>query len=362
MKNIVKIKSKFSLIEFGNIHASSLAMLIEGRDRSGKIGIIVDENTHDYCLDHFLTVHPKFETAKIIMIPAGEENKVMEVCSQIWEVLTEYNFSRQDLIINLGGGLVTDMGGFIASVFKRGLDYIHVPTSLLGMIDASIGGKTGVNFGCFKNQLGLINHPKGIFIDPVFLETVPADEIIFGYAEMLKHSLIRDQSLWEEIKIINNDQDLLLKSILIKSIKIKVDIIDQDPNEGGVRKILNFGHTIGHGLEGYYLGKKNLAHGHCVALGICAESFISMQKGFLSKREYLDIESCIRRSFYFIAISAEEITEIIQVIHNDKKNSSDNIKCSLLSGIGSCIFDQIVSEKEIANSLFHLNLLASSIN
>jgi 3-dehydroquinate synthase len=179
---------------------------------------------------------------------------------------------------------------------------------------------------------------------------------------MLKHALIRDKNLWEEIKFIRNDEDLTTTAILLKAIQIKVAIIDEDPLEGGLRKILNFGHTIGHGLEGYFLGKTNLAHGHCVALGLCAEAYLSWQKGLLSKDEYIDIENCIRRSFHFISITAEEITEIIKLIHNDKKNSNDQIKCCLLSGIGSCLYDQVVTEDEIANSLFHLNLLASSVN
>jgi 3-dehydroquinate synthase len=362
MSKIKHIKSRFSQIEIGELHESSLVRLIEEKYGSFRVCIVVDENTHDYCLDYFLSVHPQFESAEIILLPVGEENKVMEVCFQVWEALTEYNFSRKDLVINLGGGLVTDMGGFIASIFKRGMDFIHVPTSLLGMVDASIGGKTGIDMGNYKNQLGVLNHPKAIFIDPIFLKSLPAKEIIYGYAEMLKHALIRDKNLWEEIKFIRNDEDLTTTAILLKSIKIKVTIIDEDPLEGGLRKILNFGHTIGHGLEGYFLGKTNLAHGHCVALGLCAESYLSWQKGLLSKDEYIDIENCIRRSFHFISITAEEITEIIKLIHNDKKNSNDQIKCSLLSGIGSCLYDQAVTEDEIANSLFHLNLLASSVN
>jgi 3-dehydroquinate synthase len=286
----------------------------------------------------------------------------MEVCFQVWEAFTEYNFSRNDLVINLGGGYVTDMGGFIASIFKRGLDFIHIPTSLLGMVDASIGGKTGIDLGNYKNQLGIFRHPKAIYIDALFLETLPAEEVIFGYAEMLKHALISDKKLWDDIKKINNDIDLTSHDILYRCIKIKVDIIEKDPLEGGPRKILNFGHTIGHGIEGYFLHKSNLAHGHCVALGICAEAFISFQKGLLPKDEYIDIENCIRRSFHFISIDAEDVNEIIKIIRNDKKNSNDQIKCCLLNKIGNCIYDQLIHEDDVANALFHLNLLAGSMN
>jgi 3-dehydroquinate synthase len=360
--NIININSKFSEIQLGNLQYSNLNKLINSEYNENKIIILVDENTHDYCLDHLINSNSRFENAEIILLPCGEENKVIEICYQVWEAFSEYNFSKKDLVINLGGGIVTDMGGFIASIYKRGLEFIHIPTSLLGMVDASIGGKTGIDLGNHKNQLGVFNHPKAIYIDPFFLNTLPAEEIIYGYAEMLKHALIRDEELWDGIKFINNDVDLTCDAVLKACIQIKVDIINEDPLEGGLRKILNFGHTIGHGIEGYFLDKKHLAHGHCVALGICAESFLSWQKGNLSKEEYLDIENCIRRSFHFISINADEITEIIKLIKNDKKNIDDNIKCCLLSGIGNCIYDQIITEQEVANALFHLNLLASSVN
>jgi len=362
MDKPIQISSTFSEIQIGELQLTHLNQYIEQNYADSKIVILVDDNTHDYCLDFLINSNPKLEQAEIILLPHGEENKVIEVCYQVWEAFSEYNISRKDLIINLGGGLVTDMGGFIASVFKRGLDFMNIPTSLLAMVDASIGGKTGIDLGNHKNQLGIFNHPKAIFIDPIFLSTLPAEEIIFGYAEMLKHALIRDINLWDSIKFINNDIDLTSIHILKECIQIKVDIINIDPQEGGLRKILNFGHTIGHGIEGYYLDKTNMAHGHCVALGLCAESYLSLQKGLLSKEEYLDIENCIRRSFHFISINAEEITEIIQLIRNDKKNDNDEIKCCLLEGIGNCIFDQVVTEQEVANALFHLNLLASSVN
>lgn len=356
------LKNSFSQIELGSLEKSNLVNFIRTNYPFSRIVIIVDENTHDNCLDILVNLDPVFEECEIILLPSSEENKVMEVCFQVWEAFTEYNFSRNDLVINLGGGYVTDMGGFIASIFKRGLDFINIPTSLLGMVDASIGGKTGVDLGNYKNQLGVFKHPKAIFIDPIFLETLPAEEIIFGYAEMLKHALIGDKKLWNDIKKINNDIDLTSHEILFRCIAIKVDIIEKDPLEGGLRKILNFGHTIGHGIEGYFLHKSNLAHGHCVALGICAEAYISFQKGILAKEEYLDIENCIRRTFHFISIDAEEVTEILKIIRNDKKNSNDQIKCCLLNSIGNCIYDQLIHEDDVANALFHLNLLAGSMN
>ena len=362
MSDCINIPYSHSKIEIGSLQESSLINFIDTNYRDSRIIIIVDENTHDYCLEQLINVSSQFEAAEIILLPPGEENKVLEVCFQVWEAFSEYNFSRKDLVINLGGGVVTDMGGFISSLFKRGIDFIHIPTSLLGMVDASIGGKTGIDLGSFKNQLGTFIHPKAIFIDSSFLETLPAKEIIYGYAEMLKHALINDPAHWEEIKFIKNDIELTSIEILKKSIQIKVSIVEKDPNEGGLRKILNFGHTIGHGIEGYFLQSSSLAHGHCVALGMCAEAFISKEKELLSASEYLDIENCIRRSFHFISLDANEIQGIIDVIQQDKKNAGNTINCSLLKGIGNCIYDQKISNQEIANALFHLNLLASSIN
>jgi 3-dehydroquinate synthase len=362
MSDCIKIPYSYSKIEIGSLMESSLIHFIDTHYRDSRIIITVDENTHDYCLEQLINVSSQFEAAEIILLPPGEENKVLEVCFQVWEAFSEYNFSRKDLVINLGGGVVTDMGGFISSLFKRGIDFIHIPTSLLGMVDASIGGKTGIDLGSYKNQLGTFIHPKAIYIDPSFLETLPAKEIIYGYAEMLKHALIRDAKHWEEIKFIKNDVDLTSPEILIKSIQIKASIIEEDPLEGGLRKILNFGHTIGHGIEGYFLQSANLAHGHCVALGMCAEAFLSKEKGLLSVSEYMDIENCIRRSFHFISLDATEIEGIIELIQQDKKNTANTINCSLLKGIGNCIYDQKISNQEIGNALFHLNLLASSIN
>jgi len=362
MQNPIQIPYSYSRIEIGPLEDSSLISFIQEKYSTSRVIVLVDENTHDFCLEKLINVSNQFEKAEIILLPVGEENKVLEVCFQVWEAFSEYNFSRADLVINLGGGVVTDMGGFIASIYKRGIDFIHIPTSLLSMVDAAIGGKTGVDLGNFKNQLGTFNHPKAVFIDPSFLETLPAKEIIYGYAEMLKHALISNINHWEEIKFIKNDVELTSIEILAKSIQIKSSIIEKDPIEGGLRKILNFGHTIGHGIEGYFLHSNSLAHGHCVALGMCAEAFISKENDLLSPAEYLDIENCIRRSFHFISFDANEIQGIIEVIQQDKKNTGKGINCSLLKGIGNCIYDQKISNQEIANALFHLNLLASSIN
>lgn len=309
-----------------------------------------------------ITSFPELERAEIILLPCGEENKVMEVCFQVWQAFTEYGFGRKDLVINLGGGVVTDMGGFIASIYKRGLKFINIPTSLLGMVDASIGGKTGIDMDRYKNQLGTFSHPTHIFIDPIFLQTLPEEEIFNGYAEMVKHALIKDVDLWEKIRVIHSEEELTTIDNIYTSVKIKTDIVDGDPTEKGERKILNFGHTIGHALESYFLDKTAISHGHAVALGMCAEAFISLKRNWISKEIFKDIEATITASFPMISLNADEVSAVISLMYQDKKNESGKILGSILQGIGDCSYDVELTEDEIGESLFHLSLLANPLN
>jgi 3-dehydroquinate synthase len=348
-------------VEIGNLEDGSLKYLLQ-QYKDHRLIILVDENTHDCCLEYLLTSFKELERAEIILLPVGEENKVMEVCFQVWQAFTEYGFSRKDLVINVGGGIVTDMGGFIASIFKRGMNFVNIPTTLLGMVDASIGGKTGIDLDQYKNQLGTFCHPQKIFIDTKFLETLPAEEIFNGYAEMLKHALIRDKKLWNDIKTIHSEEELIQEDVIYASVKIKTEIIDLDPKEGGLRKILNFGHTIGHALESYFLDKTPISHGHAVALGMCAEAFISWKQDSISKEEFLEIEETITSSFPMISIDADDVKKVIEFMHQDKKNESGKILCSLLDGIGNCEYNVPITEKESGDALFHLSLLANRSN
>jgi 3-dehydroquinate synthase len=355
------INTKDSVIEIGSVTEGSLTSVLQVYKNYNLI-IIVDENTHDNCLEYMITSFPELERAEIILLPVGEENKVMEVCFQVWQAFTEYGFGRKDLVINLGGGVVTDMGGFIASIYKRGLKFINVPTSLLGMVDAAIGGKTGIDLDRFKNQLGTFSHPTHIFIDPIFLQTLPEEEVFNGYAEMVKHALIKDVDLWEKIRVIHSEEELTTIENIYTSVKIKTDIVDGDPTEKGERKILNFGHTIGHALESYFLDKTAISHGHAVALGMCAESFISFKRNWISKEVFKDIEATITASFPMISLNADEVSVVISLMYQDKKNESGKIFGSILKDVGLCSYDVEFSEDEIGESLFHLSLLANSLN
>ena len=348
-------------IEVGSILDSSLNELLTTYAQS-KMVIIVDENTHDYCLEYLLTSFDSLKEAEVMLLPVGEENKVMEVCFQVWQALTDYQVGRKDLVINLGGGVVTDMGGFIASIYKRGIDFIHIPTSLLGMVDASIGGKVGIDLGPYKNQLGVFSHPKKIYIDTIFLGTLPEEELLNGFAEMLKHALINDKSQWEKLKKIPSIDQLIDEKIIIDSIKVKFDLVEKDPLEKNVRKKLNFGHTIGHAIEGYFIDTTPISHGHAVAIGMLAESFISMKQQRLKSEVFYDIELFLTTKFPMIQLDEDAIKEIIQIAKNDKKNESGRIFCALLNEIGECSIDNEIQENEIADALFYLNKFAISMN
>lgn len=354
----MKIEGKYCQVEIGSILNGGFQSFLKAFENQ-QILIIVDENTHDCCLEYLITSFPELERAEIMLLPNGEENKVMEVCFQVWQAFTEYKVERKDLVINLGGGVVTDMGGFIASVYKRGLTFIHIPTTLLGMVDAAIGGKNGIDLNGFKNQLGTITQPARVFVDAGFLSTLPPEEIFNGYAEMLKHALVGDAKLWEEIRHIQSEEALIQEAVILQSIRVKTNIIEQDPFEGGLRKKLNFGHTVGHALESYFFQSTPISHGHAVALGMIAESFISMKRGILSKEAYKDIESTIIRSFPMIELNADDVSIVISLMYQDKKNIAGQIRSCLLEGIGTCSFDHHLTEDEIGESLFHLTLLAN---
>jgi len=236
-----------------------------------KVAILVDENTKRDCL-HKL---PKIENAIIIEIKSGEEYKNISTCNFIWEQLTINNFDRNSLLINLGGGVIGDMGGFCAATYKRGLDFIHIPTTLLAMVDASVGGKLGIDFKGFKNQIGLFNNPKAVLISPEFLETLAESELKSGFSEVVKHALISDNSLWVKLK--NTPfTDFDWGDIIDTNVQIKNKIVLADPFEKGERKKLNFGHTFGHAIESYYLEKGTpISHGEAVFMGMILETEIS---------------------------------------------------------------------------------------
>jgi len=341
-------------IEIGNIEHLSFASKIIESYKNAKIIVLADENTYRFCWNKLIVAVEFLQTAELIIIPPGEENKTLDTCSNVWEILSNYKVGRHDLIINLGGGVITDTGGFIASVFKRGIHFINIPTTLLGMIDASFGGKTGVNIENYKNQLGVFNNPIATYIDKSFLYTLPTNHIKNGFAEIIKHALINDTILWERIVKIKELSEIFSDDIFKRALKVKIEIVNADPKELGLRKILNFGHTIGHAIEGHFFNFYRLEHGHAVALGMIAESYIATKIDKLSMNEFRQIINFIKKYFLIPSIAKTEITEIVELMKNDKKNYEGKIQCALIDKIGHCMYDQPIDEELITESLIFL--------
>ena len=341
-----------STIHFGDLQVVGFNDLLKTEYPSSKKIIFTDETVSDLWIEHLITNFSELAKAEIIQIPAGETYKTLEVCEQVWAALSDYEIGRSDLVINFGGGVITDMGGFIAALFKRGLDFINVPTTLLSQVDASVGGKTGVDLGPFKNQIGVFADAKHVFIDDNFLSTLPKDELLSGYAEMLKHGLIQDKDYWEKLKDFDPNASARRLDVIKHSVSIKKSIVEQDHLESGLRKNLNFGHTIGHGIEGYLLkNEKPTLHGFAVAWGIKAECFISLKKGFITENSYTEIKEYIDSKYPPFELNSSCFKDILKLMYNDKKNSNGRIKCTLLRDIGKAVFDQDVTDLEILEAL-----------
>ncbi|MBI3133362.1 MAG: 3-dehydroquinate synthase [Bacteroidetes bacterium] len=341
---------------FGSLSETGFEKILQQQYPHSRFVLLTDENVAEHWSEFMVTGFEILSRAEIIVLPAGEENKNLEICQSVWEALSEYEIGRGDVIINIGGGMITDLGGFVASTFKRGVRFINIPTSLLAQVDASVGGKTGVDLGPFKNQVGLFAEPDLVFLDPGFLETLPQNQIRSGFAEMLKHGLVADAAYWKKLKTVKPENTAEIVPYIEQSVRLKKAIVEQDYAETGLRKTLNFGHTIGHALEGYFLNKENpLLHGYAVGLGIIAESYISLKKGLLSEVEFNEIEAVCKTHFGESLAEKPIAEELLKLMQNDKKNAGGKINFSLLKGIGNCVFDQQVERGLILESLQYLN-------
>ena len=324
-----------------------------------KTFIIVDENTHQYCLPEFLGNISGLDDAEIIEIESGESHKTIETCVGIWNTLSDLEADRKSLIINLGGGVITDMGGFVASTYKRGIKFINVPTSLLSMVDASVGGKTGVDLGHLKNQIGVIINPEMVMIDTNFLKTLPENQLKSGMAEMLKHGLISSVTYWNKFSDISNLTYKDLDELIYESVLIKKDIVDQDPYEKSLRKTLNFGHTLGHAIESYFLSnpnKKELLHGEAIAIGMILEAYISTHLLGFSKDLCQKVKELMVNTYGKEQIDTKDFKPIVELLKYDKKNEHGNINFVLLENIGMPKIDCTVDEELIYNAFKFYNI------
>ncbi len=316
--------------------------------------VLVDTKTNEHCLSKFLPYLETDLTIEIIEFEAGEANKNIDTCVEVWKVLTELGGDRKSLIVNLGGGVVTDLGGFVASTFKRGVDFVNIPTTLLAMVDASVGGKNGVDLGNLKNQIGVINVPVMVLVDSSYLETLPKNEMRSGLAEMLKHGLIFDKIEWEKFLNLKSIDFADFDAFIHRSVAIKNAIVMQDPTEKNIRKALNFGHTLGHAIESYFLENENkttLLHGEAIASGMILESYISWQKNLISKDEYIQIKNTIKSIFEDIVFEENDLSPIQELLIHDKKNEYGNIQFALLDSIGKIKINQEV-ENELIKKAF----------
>ncbi len=336
-------------IDFGPI-TSSLKSYLATKSYT-KIVLLVDENSRKHCLP--LISDCITDDTLLLEIKSGEKFKCLPTCESIWAAMASAQFDRHSLMINLGGGVIGDMGGFIASCYMRGIDFIQIPTTLLSQVDASVGGKLAIDFKGFKNFIGLFKDPKAVLIDTQFLKTLPDEELRSGYAEMIKHGLIRSKDIWKDLKGINNPATQVWDDEVFHSVSIKKEVVTEDPTEQGLRKILNFGHTIGHAIESLSLTTdKPLLHGEAIGLGMIAESFLSEQVNNLSSEEtssIVDYLYSIYKGVHSDILSKEN--KLIDLMKSDKKNKGGKTLFVLLDQIGKATFDHEADGEEIKKAM-----------
>jgi 3-dehydroquinate synthase len=336
-------------IHFNNIAAALNQFIKQGN--YSRFFILTDEHTVKHCLPIIRDGLDQTDNFDIIEINAGEESKSIDFCVGIWKMLIDFGADRNSLLINLGGGVITDLGGFAASTYKRGIDFVHIPTTLLSQVDASVGGKTGIDIDNLKNIIGTFTQPKAVFIEHRFLQTLPARQVRSGLAEMLKHGLITDAAYWEKLK--NSDLENLSAELIYDSIAIKNKVVIADPTERGLRKILNFGHTIGHAIESYSLehDENPLTHGEAVVAGMICEAYLSHQKSGLSLTAMEEIINTLLGLYGKYELDEATFPMLNDIMRKDKKNQGGNINCSLLSNIGESKIDNICTDEELVESL-----------
>ncbi|MGG5506850.1 MULTISPECIES: 3-dehydroquinate synthase [unclassified Myroides] len=343
---MIKVETPDYPIYFGVEQYAILGAYLNEKQYS-KLLILTDSTCNELCMPHFLAHLPTMIPFEIVEIEAGEEAKNLATCQGVWEAMLELGVDRHSAVITVGGGVVSDLGGFIASVYMRGIDCFVVPTTLLAMVDASVGGKTGIDLQGTKNCIGSFTMPKMVIIDALYLETLDPRELKSGYAEMLKHGLICDLSYFNHLKDIAQVDFGAIETLIYHSVVIKCQIVQEDPKEAGVRKILNFGHTIGHAVESYYLSnpiKERMLHGEAVAVGMIIEAYLSTVILGLNSAVYQEIKESIQYIYGKEIFSKADIEEILTWLKFDKKNRAGEIRMVLLANIGTAFYDQEVSK------------------
>lgn len=351
-----------SKILYGGLR--TLSRELDKEDWQGaRYTILLDENTFQHCLPLLISQVGALQEAEFIEVPVGEECKSLEVAAQVWQTLMEGEADRNAVVVNLGGGCVCDLGGFVAAGYKRGIRYIHVPTTLLSMVDAAIGGKTAINFGGVKNSIGHFYPSTLTVIDPVFLKTLPQEEMLNGQMEMVKTAAVTDPELYQGLIYHTTPNNSHLSTFIsqLKNIaRLKARIVKADPYDHSIRKILNFGHTFGHAIEVY----RGLPHGLAVGIGMKAAMYLSVKKTGLPEEIYNAYSQWLKEQLLsinsqLISFNLKEIEQMLPLMRQDKKNAAGTVRCVLLQDLGAAMIDVEVSDNEIRDALLRLDVTQS---
>ena len=332
---------------FSSDPGTDLKSFLQQRNYS-KIAVLTDEHTVKYCYPLVQLALPPHE---LIQVPSGEEHKNLTTCEEVWGEMTGYNLDRHSVVVIIGGGVLGDMGGFCAATYKRGIDFVLIPTTLLSQVDASIGGKLGIDFQHFKNHIGVFKTPVFTLLYSGFLKTLPEGEKRSGFAEVIKHALIADPVVWKQIRN-HSLHDQPWNLLIEHSVKVKLDVVTKDPFERGLRKILNAGHTIGHAVETYLLqSDRKILHGEAVAAGLVCEAFLARERGMLQNDDFQNIIHYILGVFGKVVFNEDDENFIIGLTSQDKKNKGNRILCVLLEGVGNARWDCEISPDEVKRAL-----------
>ena len=326
-----------------------LGDLIANNFSTSQIVIVTDRTVKRKCLPYLYSVVPILRKAKVIAFEPGEASKNLTTVQDIWKRLIQLGADRKTLVINIGGGVVTDLGGFAAAAYKRGIEFINLPTSLLAQVDASVGGKVGVDFQFYKNEIGFFKQPFATLIDPHFLISLDQRQITNGYAEMLKHGLVLDKNHWNDL-IAQPFTDLEgLEKLIQQSVLLKKKIVEKDPFDNGLRKCLNFGHTIGHGIESYFLKQgKSVLHGEAIAAGMYIEAFICLQMGILKKKDFEALENAFELIFDPLPLKVDQVKPIWKLMLGDKKNENGEVKMVGIKNIGNPVLSVPITKQHLS--------------
>ncbi|MFT3886491.1 MAG: 3-dehydroquinate synthase [Flavobacteriales bacterium] len=321
--------------------------------------ILGDEHTLAHCLPELLAHVPALREAETMQVQGGEASKAIEVCKALWGHLAEREADRQSILVALGGGVITDLGGFVAATFKRGIRFVHVPTTLMGMVDASIGGKTAIDLLGVKNLVGVFADPVAVYMHVPFLRTLGKRELLNGVAEMVKHGLVRDARHWNDLRRTPLHDLAALTPLIERSAAIKAEVVSEDPREIGPRKLLNFGHTIGHALESFALesADRNLLHGEAVAIGMVCEAWLSWRLGLLDRDRMNAVQEHLLQLYLPFHLQGSDHHRVIELMRHDKKNAGDQFRFTLLTDIGSARVDVPVSAAQVGDALDHYRLI-----